>query len=206
MGASVIAVSLYVIMSAVIDYQGTGVIRITSPDSNALIGVGQTNHRTVILGTGKASARLKPGVYQVSGTGSGKQTITQVQVVKKRSVTVHLKSVQQFRIRSTSDINFKGTETLLNNGLSATQLSDLEHYIFRFNPKAETVSIDQGSVTPGSRQAGTDEPFVLNFSLAIDSVSYKASTSHTNPDTINLSLYSRDGQPVFSSTSSLPGG
>ncbi len=204
--AAIIAASLYIIVKAVISYQGTGVVSIISPNSNALIGVGQTDHRTVILGTGKASARLKPGVYQISATGSGKQTIKQVRVVKKHSVTVYLKPVQQFRIRSASDINFKGTNALLDNGLSSAQLSDLEHYIFRFNPKAETVSIDQDSVVPGRRQAGTDEPFVLNFSLVIDSVPYKASTNHTNPNTINLSLYSNDGQPVFNSTSSLPGG
>ena len=99
---------------------------------------------------------------------------------------------------SPESIQFSGTSTLINDGLTTNQISDFKTAVFYFKSSAQTVSIDESSVTSEPHTLGAD--FMLEFKVKIDSTSYRAVISYSDLSTINLNLYNLNSNSrVFSS-------
>ena len=179
--------------------QVTGRLYVTS-SKNALITISQDNHQAKIIGVSGAKIVLKPGNYQLSAVYGTKQKFMTVSIKAKHRVNTVLIPVSPVSLPSPQNIQFLGTDSLLNNGLTSAQLSDLRQAVFDFKQSAGTVNIDSSTVQSGPHSLGED--FTLNFNVAIDGISYKASIDYSSPDALTLYLYDRaNNSLVFNSGS-----
>jgi len=93
--------------------------------------------------------------------------------------------------KSKSNVVFNGTGVLINNGVTATQLDELEQEFFSFDPNEKVVSVVSNSVVqvPHDRNSASTLD-TINFSVQIDSKSYGARIDYSLLyDTIRLYLY-----------------
>jgi hypothetical protein len=169
--------------------RGTGILVINTSEPAAQISISQENHQAANIGTGNARIRLLPGTYRVAAASAGSQTSAVVTVYKRQTTGTSLDLKKNSGLHSVTSTNFIGTETLINDGLSVTQVGELEQYFFQYKPSVNTVKIDPASVEPGPHDPNTTSPFTLNFNVSIDSASYKAIASYTDLENITLDLY-----------------
>jgi len=194
--------AVYLVTSAVVARQTTGLLTITSVDKNAALVVSQSNTDAVRVGVGSAKVRLKPGTYQVSASDSGKQANGTVTVSKQHTTNSHLNPTKRVQLPTIEAINFQGMGRLTSDGISTQQISNLEQEFFQFKPSAQTVIVNTDSVEPGPHNPNVDTSFTINFSVAIDSSTYKATISYNDIMTVRLYLYdSKTGSQVFDSAS-----
>jgi hypothetical protein len=71
----------------------TGILDISSSDSQANLTVTQNNSYAVSVGRGTAAVRLKPGSYEINASDSGYQTDSVVNITKKHTSSVNLNLV-----------------------------------------------------------------------------------------------------------------
>ncbi len=90
-----------------------------------------------------------------------------------------LLKTQSNRPRSKNSIVFTGANTLLDYGLSSSQLNNLEQYFFDFAPRAKTVSITQVTPVPHNPNASSTNDS-MNFKARVDSSSYNANMVYSN--------------------------
>jgi hypothetical protein len=199
---------VWIVISAIIDSQTTGILYVSSSNSQASLIVSQNDRQALLVGIGVAKVRLKPGSYQVSASIAGKQANSTVEVYKKHTTTSHLNPSRLVKLPSVTTINFEGTGALINNGLTTQQVSNLEQEFFEFKHSAQTVSINTSSVEPGPHNPNIDISFTLNFTVSIDSITYRAAATYTNLETVQLSLYNLQNNALLfnSNTISTPGG
>jgi hypothetical protein len=190
--------SVYSCISAVRVAHNSGVIRIKSSSTNAALIITQPNHEAVIIGHGSASVRLQPGTYQLSAAASNKHDSTVVRVSRGSSASIKLDPKP---ILSVYAVNFEGTDSLINSGLTTTQLGLLKQDFFSYKPSVQTVTINTASVTPGPHDPhGADPSFSINFKLTIDKKPYNAIAEYTNLSTIGLRLYdSKNNSLIYDS-------
>jgi hypothetical protein len=91
---------------------------------------------------------------------------------------------------SVDNIYFAGVDSLLSYGLTTTQESSLEQEFFSFDPSASNITIDTGSISlapynPNSSNTTTS----INFNVAVNSTSYKATVTYSNITSLELYLY-----------------
>jgi len=94
---------------------------------------------------------------------------------------------------------FQGVDSFISSGLTTGQANGLVKDFSEFSPKAKTISIDPESLSPAPHDPNLDQPFTINFSVAIDSTHYKGTVFYSGLNTVRLVLYSGTGNPVFDS-------
>lgn len=190
----------YLLVSAVLIRQTTGVLQVKSGDSRALLSVTATSRQAQIIGTGSARVRLAPGTYQVSANHDGKQDTALVKITKKSVTSVTVNPIKSPKLPSVGDISFLGTNALINSGLTSGQVQTLKREFFQFAPAAETVIIQAATISPGPRDlSNASSDFTMTFSVDIGSQTYKARIAYGFSDDISLVLSSADGHQVFDS-------
>jgi uncharacterized membrane protein len=190
---------LYTLVSTILVVQHTGTLRVGSPSSQALLSITQANHQAVIIGTGIATIRLNPGVYQVSANYGGNHADAVVQISKGRTITRSL-NPQSSALPSVDSIGFPNIDTFINSGLTSTQINNLKLAFFKYKPSAKIITIIPGSVKPGPHDPNTSVDFTINFKVTVDAVPYSATISYADLDNIRLYLYnSQDNSLVFDS-------
>ncbi len=199
--------SIYLIVSAVIDKKQTGILNITSSDKNATISVSAANTQAQAVGTGKASVRLKQGVYLVAANDGSSQAIKEVSVHKLQTTSVSLTPTQKLPISSAASVNYENTNALLNIGITPEQINYIEQYFYDFKPSAQVVVIYPNTIYPEAHNPNVDTSFTVDFTATIDNVSYKAKIIYSDLTSIQLNLYNSAGSLVFDSSNiQTPGG
>lgn len=208
----VIVLAAWQIIPAFNTYKSTGVLEVNASTSSAQLSISQENHQAAIIGTGSAKVRLLPGTYQVAAIDSGSRASAVVTVYKGRTTHSSLNvsgnnsanstnNNNTPQVRTAEDINFEGTDALINDGLTTDQVNEMEQYFFQFKSSANTVTIDQNTVGPGPHNPNVVSPFTLNFNVAIDSTSYKATISYTDLNNVTLQLFNpQTGAVVYDSS------
>jgi len=194
---------IWIVLSAIITSQTTGMLYIKSSDPKAGLIISQAGRQAVAVGTGSAKIRLRPGSYQISALDSGKQANATEEVYKKHTTTSYLNPARLVELPSVDTISFKGTGALINVGLTTEQLSDLEQDFFQYKPSAHTININTASVEPGPYNPSVSTTFTVNFNVSIDSKLYKATIGYSGFSAIQLNLYNPQSNAVVFSSSTV---
>jgi len=195
-------VSLYILASAILTRQSTGLLMVTTPTKTTSISISQLKSQAQIIGVGGAKIRLHPGTYQVSANNGNRQATTLVTISKQHTDVLNLNPTKKSKLPSVADIIFNGTGDLTNSGLTAGQLQNLKEALFAFSPSASKVTVRPGSVSPGPRDVSSPNPiFSMNFRVQIDSAAYNAKITYGISDIVELFLYDSRGSQVFDSNS-----
>lgn len=199
----VIIFCAYLVVSALITYETTGLIYISSAQKANII-VSRTDSQAKTIGnTDKAKVRLKPGTYQIeSATSSGQVAVRTVSIKKKQSTKVSLTPATSPKLPSVNSISFFGTSALTDLGINSAQLDLLRLDFFYFRPSAGTVSISTQSVKTLPHNLG--DPFVIAFNVSVDSQTYNAKISYEDTKNIQLQLYDHQGGKLVYDSYSAP--
>ncbi len=125
----VVAAILYVIISAVVTRQNTGLLSVKASSQGATLEVQQLNTQVKKIGTGSAKVRLKPGDYQVITTDNGATTVNLVTVAKHQ--TINLNVTIQPLVKSTKITAAPAQNILLDTGqvyFLNTSIQSLSNY------------------------------------------------------------------------------
>lgn len=194
----VVILCSYLVVSAIITAETTGVLKVSSTQKANII-VGRDNGQARIIGNSDhAGVRLKPGKYWVeAATNNGQVAVRTVSIDKKKSAAVSLAPANSSRLPSINDISFN-MSGLLSHGVSSDQINVLEYDFFHFKPTAGSVTVNTQSVRTLPHNLG--DPFVLTFSVMVDSKAYNAKVSYEDPQNIRLQLYDAgSGKLVYDS-------
>ena len=195
-------VGLYIVVSAVITRQSTGLLTVTTPGKTTSISVSQLKSQAQIIGVGGAKIRLYPGTYQVSANNGTRQTTVLVTISKQHTATLNLNPTKKSKLPSVTGILFSGTGALTDSGLTAGQLQNLKEAFFAFSPSASKIAVSPDSVSPGPRDISSPSPiFSMDFRVEIDAASYSAKITYGISDAVKLFLYDNHGGQVFDSNS-----
>jgi hypothetical protein len=197
---------IWIVVATIITSQNTGILQIRSANPKAGLIISQNNRQALLVGTGTARVRLKPGSYQISATYGGKQANGVATVYKDRTTGSYLGVLQPVRLPSVATINFEGTGSLINDGLTIEQVNNLEQEFFQYKPRAQTVNIS--SVEPAPHNPNVDTSFSLNFTVSIDSTTYNATVTYTDLETVQLHLYNLQNNALLFNSAAVttPGG
>jgi hypothetical protein len=124
LGLVAAASSIYLVVSAVIIAQTTGILRFSSSNPKATLAVSQADTQIVNIGIGRAGVHLKPGSYEVSARYNGYQSTGWVRIQASRTTRVTLELVNT-KARSSSSlygVTIQNTAAL-NNLLLPDQLT-----------------------------------------------------------------------------------
>lgn len=95
--------------------------------------------------------------------------------------------------------NFVGFDSLINNGITESQLNDIEQGFVKFSPQASTISVHAPTVKPGPHSASSSN-FIVTFVVSIDSTQYNATVSYSDLNSARLQIYNpQTGALVFDS-------
>lgn len=185
----VILFCLYIIYSTISVYNSTGVLSVSSADSKSVISVSQPYHQAKFIGVGNSKIRLAPGSYVVAVGDKGVVATTIAVVYKKNTTRISLNPDQRSELPSLDNINFENMSTILGDGITNGQLGALEKAFFTFKQSAKVVDVNKSSVENGPHNPNISANFTINFSVTIDSVSYKAVATYSDLTSIDLTLY-----------------
>ncbi|HEX4662178.1 MAG TPA: hypothetical protein VH144_01030 [Candidatus Saccharimonadales bacterium] len=86
-----VGIVAYIIISAIITQQSTGILELTASSNKASLEVQKNDEGTIQnIGTGTASVRLSPGVYRLTATDNDAQTLATATVSVQQTTSVHL--------------------------------------------------------------------------------------------------------------------
>jgi hypothetical protein len=188
-GIAVVGLCIYVLATSIMYARTTGTLHVNSSNPKATLSISQTNHQAELIGVGSATIHLSPGAYQVSANYGTGQTNATVLVNKKHTTTVFLELKSKPPLPSVANINFSNIDTLIDSGLTTTQIGILKQDFFQYKQTAQKVSVVPSSVSPGPHDPNTSTSFTLNFGVLIDSAPYNASASYSDLSNIRLLLY-----------------
>ena len=187
----------YLIYSSIQVQQNTGVLSVSSKDSGAVLTISGSNLGAANIGNSKAKVRLEPGSYVVMANHNGRQATQTVQIKLKQTTNITL-DFNHPALPSVLNITFDGTNALLDNGLSNSDVAQFKHKIFNFKPSANKVVIQSGSLHPAPRNPDTAGPnFSLDCIMSIDSQTYRATLTY-GLSPLQISLRDGTGKIVFS--------
>lgn len=181
--------------------QSTGLVKVSSPEKQAVITISQEGHQAAFLGTGSGSAHLKPGHYLVIASNNGKQISRTVNISKKRTSELSLDPNQASLFPSIVNVNFLGMANLVKMGISAAQASKIELALFKYRPSAHQIYINTEASQTKRNVVNNSSQFTVNFGISIDSDSYKATLTYSSIDDINLQVFNTSGVMIISSSS-----
>lgn len=200
-GLAAIAVCTTLLVTGVVASRDTGLVRIKTSDSQALISVTQENHTAAVIGTGNANVRLNPGTYRITAVSGAKQASSAVTIGAKETTSLSLKLTDKPKVPSAASIDFQNTDSLIDAGLTVQQVSAIKNDLFNFSPSARVITINPQSVSPGPLDHSNPNPtFTLRFNVSVDSKDYGALATYTDLVSIQLQLYNSSGAQVFDSS------
>jgi hypothetical protein len=94
------------------------------------------------------------------------------------------------------------TSTLVDSGLTASQLVAFKKDVYNFKPSIQKLVIDSSSVSPGPHNK--DDPnaqFSLNFKARADSQDYNFTLIYSDLDSVHTKIYDSFGVLVYDSLS-----
>ena|SRR5665213_2302213 len=191
--------SLYSIVSAIVINNSTGQLKVTSKDKTASITVTQTNKQAAFIGVGSANVHLKEGTYIIGVSDKGQLATKVVNVQKKQTTNVALDPDQTIAFPSISAVKFEGVSSLVANGITTQQATELELDFFNFQPRSQSVIIDSSSIDIPPRDPATAIGFTINFNVNVGGNTYSASASYTDITNIRLVLHDSAGAVVYDS-------
>ncbi len=117
-----------------------------------------------------------------------------------------LLKTQSQRPRSKNSIVFTGLSSILNIGVSATQVNNLQQFFFDFAPQANTISITNVAPVPHNRNSSSTSNTV-NFTAQLNGKTYQARLEYSGlTDYSRLYLTDSSGAQVFDSNTVAPSG
>lgn len=190
----------YKVVDAINVRRSCGLLELKVSDKSAVVSISAINKQAELLGTGNTSTYLSPGDYYVFARGSGLQASQIVHVaLHKTTKTTLLLSNPKPALPSPESINFMNTKELIDNGISATQVSNIEQMLFMFSSSAKTITIARGSVRPGPHDRNSSSPwFNMTFIVNIDNSGYSALLEYSGLITTKLTMNDSSGAQVFS--------
>jgi hypothetical protein len=102
---------------------------------------------------------------------------------------------------SKGNVGFVGIESLLNYGITDSQINDLEQGLFQYKQSAKIITLDTSSIKPVPHDpSSADVSDVINFNVGIDNTSYRAKLVYFNLTAIHLYLYNpQTGNQIYDS-------
>jgi hypothetical protein len=195
----VLIYSGYVVVSAVIVKQATGILKITASPKSADISISANDHNASFVGNGSARVRIAPGTYYLFATDSGRLTYETVKISKKQVTSVTLDLSKITGTPSVDKVNFENMGSLIDHGISSDQIKSIEAYIFQYKRSAKNVVVDPNSIQRLPPDPASGE-FTVNFNVKIDGSTYSAKLSYSDIEAVRLYLYnSTGGAQVFDS-------
>lgn len=98
-----------------------------------------------------------------------------------------------------TNINFQGTNNLLNLGVSDPQVTALEQALFAFAPNVEGVRINSSNISTVSRDDSSGD-FLLSFNVTFDDhFTYRATIDYYGLYNLQLRLVNSHGEIVYNS-------
>ncbi len=188
-GIIISALLIYLTTIDVLNYQKTGLVKVKSTNSNAILSVTQNNKEARLIGTGSARVRLNPGSYLISSAFHGRQSSAVIKVIKGQTTNMLLNPDSQPLLPSVQSVNFAGIDSLLNSGLTTTQIGLLKREFFNYNTGVKSVNISPSSIKPAPRNPDKDIAFKINFSATIDSTPSKETISYTGLNDLRLQIF-----------------
>lgn len=179
----------------------TGTVSITTFATDTAISISQNDTNAELVGHGSAELRLAPGSYIVTARNNEHSATGRVTVQAKKHTKLYLPDNQPPVVPSPDDITFTGMDEITNHGLTADQTYNLRNLFFAYKQRAKTVQINTGSIAQAPHNPDSNDPFVLNFNVTIDSTVYSASISYTDLQNVELTLRDSTGATVFNQAS-----
>jgi hypothetical protein len=184
----------YMLISAYSTAQSSGLLVISSSDQKAAITVGETDHEAIIVGQGAAKVRLKPGTYQIVAGDGTKRGAALATLSKNKITHVNVTVATPVMKPTIGNVDFEGTGTFLDQGLTSGQVSSLEQLLFNYDMGVQKVVINTSSIQSGQSADGN---FTMSFNLQLDSESYQANIEYGVADNVLLTLNNSSGSTVF---------
>ncbi len=193
--------SLYLLASAFLNRQSTGLLKVSSNSKKAAISISSGNTTAQLVGVGSATIRIKPGTYYLVANDSGRQTSGVATVTKNQTTAASLDLNKAIGLASVSSITYENIDSLSNRGISDDQISQLKllffDYIINHQKGAKTVAVDPDSIQrlPIDQNTGI---FTVNFDVVIDNIPYDAQITYPDTNSLWLSLTDpKGGVEVF---------
>lgn len=182
---------IWVVISSISIVSKTGILSVSTV-SGARVVVAQTNHLPQILGEGSLKTRLLPGVYSVFASNGSNVANGEVTIVKGKTSSVNLNGLINVSVPSLSGVTFVGITDLLSYGMPSSQATNLQLLLFKSNPHAKSIDIDQNSISYAPHNPSSASTLSsVNFSVYVGTTEYSAVYSYDNLGSSNdLKLYS----------------
>lgn len=198
--AILVAVCVFSLVKAVMDFVGSGQLTVTTPNEDSIITVSRENSTAKIVGNGDASVHLAPGTYLVGVAREGRISTKSVVVTKGETADVNLSATSTPLLPSSANINFQGTDALKEHGFTDDQITSIRQAIFDFKHDTVRAIIDTNSITSPPRDPNTATiGFSKTFVLTIDGAQYQATASWSDPNSATLALRDQTGATVYDS-------
>ncbi|MEI9913492.1 MAG: hypothetical protein WDN66_00535 [Candidatus Saccharibacteria bacterium] len=144
----VIAIAVYMVVSALSIKNSTGVLDINSSDPSATIAISANNSQSQYLGLNSVSVRLKPGAYLISAVDQSNTVTSAVTVSKGQTTTKNL------NINEVKKTNSKNNSLLSKLPFTGPVSEYTINYNLNYNGKGQfTPVIIIGSTSPQAKQA-----------------------------------------------------
>jgi hypothetical protein len=164
----------------------TGLLKVTTPQSAAVISISSSSSDAEIIGTGNGNVRLDPGTYLLAATYNGSHSSQVVSIAAKQTTHVSLTFTSSLL---KSPVVYGGFDALGAHGLTDEQVQNLEQLFTAFDASAQKVSINTSNIQSYSPGSSSDSPtFTMTFTVQIDSKAYNATLNYTGLTDVSLSL------------------
>lgn len=169
----------------------TGRVEVTSSDTGSIISISGVHTQAMIIGSGAANIRIKPGTYQLVAKHSGQTAASIITVNLHQTIQTKLVLGQAPHLASPYTVTFNGIDTLIDKGLSTTQVTNLKQLFFNYKKTVKTVSIETDTIghTPYDL-SGNNPNFTLTFVCKIDGQIDKCAVTYA--DLVNVQLVIQD--------------
>ena len=126
----------------------TGVLRLTTNDSSAILAISGIDEGSEYIGQGSANVRLKPGTYEVSATDQGTIVTTSVTITKQQ------KTSKYFNVSSQIERTQKYNSLIAQlPQIGPASIYEVNYYMAYHNGQSSPVITVTSSGSEGTQQA-----------------------------------------------------
>lgn len=200
----VLGLSIYVIYATFTAFslrKNTVAVDISADNKSALLSISQDQSQAAVIGKGHVVARLKPGRYYVAASLDSTNTGQFLSVKLGESAKLKLSLASPVSVLpSVEDIDFTGTNLLLDSGLATSQVANLKELFFTYNNSIKTVEITSFVQDPRDAE-GTSAWVSGSIAGFIDKTGYYGNIKYSGFDAISVTLFdSKTKQQIYSGT------
>lgn len=186
---ALIIAAVFSVIEAYNTRESTGILEVTTSDTRSAITISSANKQAALLGVGSAKARLQPGDYFVMAQAKGLWATQMVTITLHRTTKISLKLGSAPVLPSPSSISFVNMSALLDDGISAVQISNIEQLFFTYKQSAKIITINVASIEQGPRDPNSTSLWSsLTFSGEIDGSNFTATLRYSGLETTQLTL------------------